>query len=150
MFLLDGSFSILATYTNNKFHSPLKDDAFNAVEIMRERESRGHCWPYRPLWLKVTADARRWWIIFRICPAPGGESSVPSFWLRRTILSYLCSSTSRSHYVPAGTILPLRFLPLCSHPFFIDIFSYSFSSSGRITYSLDRNARPIFVLKNEL
>lgn len=105
----------------------MKERRFHRVKIMRERGLRGHCRPYRPLWLKVTADARQWWIIFRICPAPGGESSVLSFWFRRTILSHLCSSIARSHYVSAGAILPLRFLPLCFiRPFFIDIFSYFF------------------------
>lgn len=37
----------------------MKGRRFRRVEIMREKESRGHCWPYRPLWLKVTADAGR-------------------------------------------------------------------------------------------
>lgn len=99
----------------------------------------------------VKSYSRCWAVMNNFQNLSGGESSVLSFWLRRTILLHLYSSIARSHYIATSTILSLRFLPLCSiHLFFIDIFSYFFLSPGRITYSLDRNTRLTFVSKNRL
>lgn len=114
-----------------------------------EKEPREHRQPYRSLRLKVTADAGRWWIIFRIRPVPGGESFVLSFGLIERTFSAFVLSRALIMYLRAQFFRSAFYLlrPFYLRRYFFLFFCFLLLTSHSSLFAQWKRPPPKFILK---